>query len=184
MTTRMTDHARRALRFRTATRADVDAIVALVHSAYRGESSRAGWTTEADLLDGQRTDAEEVRELIAMPDSQIVLCERDARLLASAHIQKQAESGYFGMFAVRPGTQRQGIGSALLVEVERHAREALGCASMHMSVITLRAELIAWYERRGYRRTGLFKPFPYGQERYGQPRRDDLRMELLQKPLR
>jgi len=180
----MTDSTRPALRFRTATRADVDAIVALVHSAYRGESSRAGWTTEADLLDGRRTDAEEVRELIAMPDSQIVLGERDTGLLASVHIQKQADSGYFGMFAVRPGAQRLGVGSALLAEAERRAREVWGCASMQMCVITLRAELIAWYERRGYRRTGVFKPFPYGQERYGRPRRDDLRMEMLQKSFR
>jgi len=180
----MTADARPALCFRTATRADADAIVALVHSAYRGESSRAGWTTEADLLDGQRTDAEEVSTLIVAPDSQIVLCEYGAELVASAHIQKQAESGSFGMFAVRPGRQRHGIGSALLAETERRAREDWGCTSMRLSVITLRAELTAWYERRGYRRTGIVKPFPYGQERYGRPRRDDLRMELLQKPLR
>lgn len=180
----MTDETKPVLRFRTATRVDVDAIVALVHSAYRGKSSRAGWTTEADLLDGQRTDTDEVRELIATPDSQIVLGERDAGLLASAHIQKQADSGYFGMFAVRPGAQRRGIGSALLAEAERRASEAWGCTTLCMGVITLRVELIAWYERRGYRRTGVFKPFPYGQERYGRPRRDDLRMELLQKSLR
>lgn len=180
----MTESAAPAKTFRTATVADVNAIVALVQSAYRGESSRAGWTTEADLLDGQRTDPEEVAELIVAPDSRVVLCERAGELLASAHVQKQGDAAYFGMFAVRPGLQTRGIGSALLTETERFARNEWTCRHMQMSVITLRTELIAWYERRGYRRTGIFRRFPYGQERYGQPRRDDLRLELLRKPLR
>jgi ribosomal protein S18 acetylase RimI-like enzyme len=180
----MTDNGRPAKTFRAATGADVHAIVALVQSAYRGESSRAGWTTEADFLDGQRTDPQEVADLIAAPDNRLVLCECAGELLASAHVQKQAGTGNFGMFAVRPGAQRQGIGSALLAEAERLAGEEWRCGAMQMSVITLRGELIAWYERRGYRRTGTFGPFPYGQERYGRPRRDDLRLELLRKPLR
>jgi ribosomal protein S18 acetylase RimI-like enzyme len=183
-TTIMTDSGKLANVFRAAGIADVKAIVALVQSAYRGESSRAGWTTEADFLDGQRTDPEEVAELIVAPDNCVVLCVHADELLASAHVQKQGEATWFGMFAVRPRMQRRGIGSALLAEAERLAVEEWRCGTMQMSVITLRTELIAWYERRGYRRTGIFRPFPYGQERYGRPRRDDLRLEVLRKPLR
>lgn len=173
-----------ALRFRVATAADVDSIVALVDSAYRGDASRAGWTTEADLLDGQRTDAAEVADLIATPGNCILLCERDGELLGSAHVERHGVTAHFGMFAVRPTRQRGGIGKALLAEAERRARDDWDCREMHMAVITLRSELIAWYQRRGYRRTGQFRPFPYGQIRFGIPRRDDLRLEILRKPLR
>lgn len=167
--------------FRTATTADVDAIVALVQSAYRGESGLRGWTTESHLLDGQRTDAADVRALIERPGSRILLAERDGRLLASCHVERQGEAGYFGMFAVDPAGQGGGLGKLVLAEAERIAREAWQCRAMHMTVIVQRAELIAWYERRGYRRTGEFQPFPYGDERFGIPRRDDLRFEVLRK---
>jgi ribosomal protein S18 acetylase RimI-like enzyme len=169
--------------YRTAGADDVRAIVALVQSAYRGEASRAGWTTEADLLDGQRTDVDEVAALIGASASRILLCEQGGVLLASAHLEKHAATCHFGMFAVRPDRQGSGLGQAMLAEAERMARDEWGCREMQMTVITLRTELIAWYERRGYRRTGVFKPFPYGDARFGLPKRDDLRMELLRKPL-
>jgi ribosomal protein S18 acetylase RimI-like enzyme len=167
--------------FRTATAGDIDAIVALVESAYRGESGLRGWTTESHLLDGRRTDAADVGELIARADSRILLAERDGRLLASCHVERQDNSGYFGMFAVDPTEQGGGLGRQVLAEAERIARAAWGCRSMHMTVIVQRDELIGWYQRRGYRRTGQYKPFPYGDERYGIPRRDDLRFEVLSK---
>jgi ribosomal protein S18 acetylase RimI-like enzyme len=169
--------------FRTATAADVPAVVALVESAYRGASGRRGWTTESDLLDGQRTDPVDVSEAMSRPDSRILLLERDGRLLASCHLERKGEAAYFGMFAVDPSLQAGGLGRLLLGEAERVAREDWGCRLMEMTVIAQREELIAWYERRGYRRTGTFKPFPYGQERFGIPRRDDLRFELLVKDL-
>ncbi|MGN2252440.1 GNAT family N-acetyltransferase [Frateuria sp. GZRe12] len=169
--------------FRAATEADVPAIVALVESAYRGDSGRRGWTTESDLLDGQRTDAVDVADAVARPDSRILLLERDGRLLASCHLERKGEAAYFGMFAVDPAQQAGGLGKQLLGEAERLARKDWGCRLMEMTVIVQRAELIAWYERRGYRRTGSYKPFPYGQERFGIPRRDDLRFELLVKEL-
>lgn len=176
-----------ALRFRRATPADVEAVVALTESAYRGEASRAGWTTEADFLDGQRTDAADVSVLVARDDARIVLAERGDELLASCLIEKQMHDGvpggYFGMFSVRPNLQNAGIGRALLAEAERIARDEWHCAQMRMSVIDIRESLIAWYERRGYRRTGEYKPFPYGDERFGIPRRDDLRFEWLIKQL-
>lgn len=172
------------LAFRRATAADVEAVVALTESAYRGQASRAGWTTEADFLDGQRTDAADVSALIARDDARIVLAERGGELLASCLIERQpGGDGYFGMFSVRPDLQNAGIGRALLAEAERIARDEWRCGQMRMSVIDIREALIAWYERRGYRRTGEHKPFPYGDERFGVPKRDDLRFEWLVKAL-
>jgi len=172
-----------ATTFRLATSGDVAAIVALVESAYRGDVSRKGWTTEADLLDGQRTDPAGVAELIAKPGSCMLLAERDGALLACANLEKRGEAGYFGMFSVRPDLQGAGIGRAVLAEAERVAHEDWHCREMHMTVISVRDELIAWYERRGYRRTGIHSPFPYGDARFGIPKREDLRFELLVKTL-
>ena len=167
--------------FRAAGAADIQAIVALVESAYRGDSGRRGWTTESELLDGRRTDAQAVGELVSRSGSCMLLAERDGRLIASAHVERQGESGYFGMFAVDPDQQGGGLGKAVLAEAERMAHEQWHCRAMRMTVIEQRAELIAWYERRGYRRTGEFQPFPYGDERFGIPRRGDLRFEVLLK---
>ena len=168
---------------RAAGTADVHAIVALVESAYRGDSGRRGWTTESDLLDGRRTDAELVAALLVSPDSQILLALSDDVLVACCHIERHGDSAYFGMFAVNPTLQGAGLGKTLLAAAERLARDSWHCTAMHMTVIDVRAELIAWYERRGYRRTGEYKPFPYGDERFGIPRRDDLRFELLIKSI-
>ncbi|MFC0678841.1 GNAT family N-acetyltransferase [Lysobacter korlensis] len=176
-----------ALQFRRAAPADTDAIVALVESAYRGDASRAGWTTEADLLDGRRTGADDVAACIARPRSTILLAELDddggRDLVACAHVADEDGAGYFGMFSVRPGLQGGGIGKRLLEHAERFVREHWSLPVMRMTVIDVRDELIAFYERRGYRRTGIVKPFPYGDERFGIPRRDDLRFEVLEKPL-
>ncbi|WP_261164580.1 GNAT family N-acetyltransferase [Microbacterium sp. Marseille-Q6965] len=171
------------LSFRTAGPADVPAVVSLVESAYRGESSRAGWTTEADLLDGQRTDAAQVEALLNVAGSVVLLVERGGRLAACCHLEHRDDYAYFGMFAVAPRAQGDGIGRALLCEAERVASEEWGLAELRMTVITARDDLIAWYERRGYRRTGERTPFPYGDERFGLPRRDDLEFETLIKPL-
>jgi len=173
------------LRFRPATLDDVGALVELIESAYRGDASRVGWTTEADLLDGRRTGPEDVAACIARPHNLMLLAvdESGADILACAHIAIEDGAGYFGMFSVRPGLQGNGVGKALLAEAERIAGEQWELPSMRMTVIDLRNELIAFYERRGYRRTGVHKPFPYGDERFGIPRRDDLRFEVLEKPL-
>jgi ribosomal protein S18 acetylase RimI-like enzyme len=169
--------------FRAATDADADAIVGLVESAYRGHVSRAGWTTEADLLDGRRTNAEDVLAHIRRPRSQVLLAFRAGALVACAHVAVEDGAGYFGMFSVTPTLQRSGLGKAMMAEAERIAREQYGMLVMRMTVIDVRDELIAWYERRGYARTGIKKPFPYGDERFGIPLRDDLRFEVLEKPL-
>ncbi|MEU0656581.1 GNAT family N-acetyltransferase [Streptomyces albogriseolus] len=172
-----------ALTFRDATDADVDALVELIESAYRGESSRAGWTTEADILQGQRTDPEGVLEVVKAPDSRLLTVEREGRIVACCQLEHRGDHAYFGMFAVSPALQGAGLGRAVIAEAERQARESWGVTEMHMTVITVREDLIAWYERRGYRRTGRTTPFPYGDERFGIPQRDDLAFELLVKEL-
>lgn len=170
--------------FRIATQADAPAIAALVESAYRGDASRAGWTTEADFLHGRRTDVAEIEELLAGEGGRFVLFERDGAVAASCYIERQGPVCYFGMFSVHPPFQGAGIGRLMIGEVERIAREEWACERVEMTVIDIRDELIAWYERRGYARTGRTKPFPYGDERFGIPQRDDLRFEYLAKDLR
>ncbi|MER5366684.1 GNAT family N-acetyltransferase [Streptomyces sp. NPDC002722] len=171
------------LTFRDAADADVPALVALIESAYRGDSSRTGWTTEADILQGQRTDPDGVRRVVEAPGSRLLVVERDGDLVACCQLEHRGEAAYFGMFAVRPGLQGAGLGKVIIAEAERTVRESWGVREMHMTVISVREELIAWYERRGYRRTGELSPFPYGDERFGIPQRDDLAFELLVKDL-
>ncbi|OJH33552.1 GNAT family N-acetyltransferase [Cystobacter ferrugineus] len=171
------------LTFRAATGADIPALIALVTAAYRGDASRAGWTTEADLLDGARIDAPGLRADLRRERSTILVAERDGRLLACAHVADEGGVGYFGMFAVDPGQQGGGIGKLVMQAAEAHAAREWGLSTMRMTVIDVRDELIAFYERRGYRRTGIKKPFPYGDERFGLPKRGDLRFEVLEKPL-
>ena len=171
------------LEFRAATAADVAAVRALVETSYRGEASRAGWTTEADLLDGQRTDPVQLAELLAANGSEIVLAEHDQQLLACAHLARGEGDAWFGMFAVRPTLQRAGIGAALLAECERIARQRWRCEALRMRVIWIRTELIDWYLRRGYAVTAETQPFPYGDARFGLPKRDDLYFITLAKSL-
>lgn len=160
------------------------AIVGVVESAYRGEGSREGWTTEADLLDGQRTDPEAVSETLAAPGSVVLLAETDGALAGCCHLERRTPAEvYFGMFAVRPGSQGQGWGAQILAEAERLASDEWRATSVVMTVIGQRADLIGWYERHGYRRTGEVQPFPYGDERFGIPRRPDLSFVVLAKSL-
>ncbi|MFF0626378.1 GNAT family N-acetyltransferase [Streptomyces sp. NPDC004296] len=172
-----------SLTFRTATDTDVPGLVALVESAYRGDASRAGWTTEADLLEGRRTDPEGVAAVVRNESGRLLVAERDGELIACCQLENRGDHAYFGMFAVRPELQGSGLGKVIIAEAERTALTAWGTPEMRMTVIRQRAELIAWYERRGYRRTGEFTPFPYGDERFGIPQRADLEFELLVKPL-
>ena len=171
------------LTYRAATLADIPALVTLVTSAYRGDASRAGWTTEADILDGARIDPQGLQADIERPRSTILLAEREGQLPACAHIADDQGKGYFGMFSVDPTQQGGGVGKQVMLAAEAHAAREWGVPVMQMTVIDIRDELIAFYERRGYQRTGIKKPFPYGDERFGIPKRDDLRFEILEKPL-
>jgi ribosomal protein S18 acetylase RimI-like enzyme len=170
------------LSFRPAVMADVAQIVALVNSAYRGESSRAGWTTEADLLAGQRTDADEVHSLIATDDSIILLCLQVNAIIGTVHLQHGHHAACMGMLVIKPGLQGQGLGKKLMQAAEATAIKMWGVDKMLMYVITLRPELIAFYERRGYHRSGKFKAFPQAA-RFGVPKVDGLQLEMLEKVL-
>jgi ribosomal protein S18 acetylase RimI-like enzyme len=178
-----TSRATGELSYRDATEADVEALVPLIESAYRGDSSRTGWTTEADILQGQRTDPEGVRAVIATPGSRLLTVARDGLLVACCQLEHRGDAAYFGMFAVSPELQGAGLGKQIIAEAERTVRAEWGVTEMHMTVISVREELIAFYERRGYRRTGKMTPFPYGDERFGLPQRGDLEFELLVKQL-
>lgn len=171
------------LAFRRAGKQDADLVVGLVNSAYRGDSSRQGWTTEADLLGGQRTDREEVVGLIEATDSFVMIGSEGSEAVGCVHLQKAEQSAYFGMFAIKPGLQGIGIGKQFMQAAERVVQQEWGSSKMLMTVITLRRELIAFYERRGYRRTGELKPFPVS-ERFGIPRVAGLQLEVLEKELR
>ena len=174
------------LSFRPARLSDVDAIVQLVNSAYRGDTSRAGWTTEADLLSGQRTDAEEILGLLTAADSLLLLAESadaaatGSALIGSVHLQKCADHARIGMFVVHPKLQARGIGKRFLQEAEQFIRQTWGMDKIRMLVIYLRTELIAYYERRGYNRTGQFEAFPTSH-RFGIPLVKGLRLEVLEK---
>jgi ribosomal protein S18 acetylase RimI-like enzyme len=172
------------LAFRRAGLKEVGAVVDLVHSAYRGDSSRQGWTTEAHLLEGQRTDVAAVREVIEQLGSLLLLALLEDTLVGCCQlVHREATGAYFGMFAIRPGLQGNGLGGAVLAEAERTARAQWGVRSMRMTVIRQREGLIAWYRRRGYEPTGETEPFPYGDERFGVPLRDDLEFVVLEKPI-
>ncbi len=168
---------------RIATPADIPALLELVESAYRGERSKAGWTSEADLLGGQRVDAEMLAAIIADPVQRILLIDNDGKLAGSVTVEQRVSSGYIGMVSVPPTQQGKGTGRALLALAEKHLSAVWQLPAARLSVIAQRAELIAWYARRGYAPTGETAPFPYGDARYGLPRRDDLSFVILEKKL-
>lgn len=168
--------------FSFALKPDAEQLVTLINSAYRGESSRQGWTFEADLLDGRRTDVQDILVLLANQDSRLIICKAEDVLLGSVHIQKNGVEVQIGMLAVSPILQGRGIGKRLLQEAEAEAERIWGCSRFEMSVISCRQELIAFYERCGYRRTGISKAFPDNPGVW-QPKVEGLRLEILEKRL-
>ena len=167
---------------RVATQRDISAIHALVEAAYRGDSAKRGWTHEADLLGGQRTDTDELAGLIAAAGSAILLAEADGRVLGCVHVTARPGAlAYLGLLSVHPDAQAGGLGRRLIDAAEHHAATMFGAEIMEMTVIQQRPELIAWYERRGYRRTGEQRPFPLDDPRCGIPITRELAFVVLAK---
>ena len=171
--------------FRLATHDDLAALVDLVNSAYRGESSRTGWTTEADLLDGQRIDITEFQRMLSQHGHAVLTAwELDGRPVACAQTAVEPDGTlYFGMLTVRPDAQGLGLGRELLAALEAHGRTA-GCTQIRMTVIHLRHELIAWYERCGFVATGRIEPFPMRDPRYGLPKVAHLELREFSKTIK
>lgn len=145
----------------SASTQDIPELSALINSAYRGEASKKGWTTEADLLKGDlRTDIPTLTALLSNPKAVILKYILTDGTIAGCVFLEQRERGlYLGMLTVSPEMQAGGIGKQLLAAAESYAIEK-GCKSIFMNVITLRSELINWYEKNGYIQTAERVPLP------------------------
>ncbi len=172
------------LHFHKAELVDAQDIATLINSAYRGESSRAGWTTEADILDGMRTTTQEVASIIKREDAFILVGVLRDQIVATICCEKQDAYGrniaHLGMIAVKPTLQNKGHGTTMIQAAEAMTAREWRVVGFHMAVITLREELIAFYERLGYMRSGEFKNFPENS-RLWQPKVADLTLEYLVK---
>ena len=142
-----------------ATLQDIPSLNILINSAYRGETSKKGWTTEANLLEGKRTNEEELTETILNPKNTILKYTENDQIIGSVLLVEKKHQLYLGMLTVSPELQNSGIGKKILAEAENHAK-ALGLSSIIMTVISVREELIAWYKRHGYVDTGEREAFP------------------------
>lgn len=170
--------------FREATSADVPLIQPLVHNAYRGDRARLGWTHEADLLEAQRIDENQLAESIGDPAQVIVLAEQAGVLIGCVLVADKGSSlAYLGMLTVDATVQARGLGRQLIDQAEELARERFGATRMEMTVIVQRTELIEWYERRGYHQTGDRRPFPASDPRFGVPLRTDLEFVVMERSL-
>ncbi|GAC1429407.1 MAG: GNAT family N-acetyltransferase [Chitinophagaceae bacterium] len=139
---------------------DIPALNILINSAYRGEYAKKGWTTEAGLLDGIRTSEPALAGLISQPGAVFLTCrDEDGIITGCVYLQEQSGTFYLGMLTVSPVLQGAGIGRQLLDASEDYAKKESG-NNISMTVISVRHELIAWYERHGYSKTGETKPFP------------------------
>ena len=169
-----------------ATETDHAAIVDLANAAYRGTGATQSWNVETGVIEGQRLSLDLLREDIAAKPDAHLLVWRDnalAGLLGCVWLEPKFEGvWYLGLLAVQPDSQKQQLGRTLLAAAEQFARER-GAHHIRMTVVHLRETLIGWYERRGYRRTSEAEPFPYEDERFGRPLRDDLHFVVLVKDL-
>jgi predicted N-acetyltransferase YhbS len=175
------------LKIREARSTDIPSLVTLVNSAYRGETGSRGWTSEAAFIGGQRIDKTLMSEILESEDQVLLIACQDVKIIGCVHLSKlnrgQQIESQLGLLTVDVDNQQQGIGEFLICAAEEFARKELKSITMRMSVISIRKELIAYYERRGYRATGEVAPFPYGQERFGLPKRSDLEFQIYTKSL-
>ena len=171
------------LAFRPATAGDIARLHRLIESAYRGDAARRGWTHEADLLDGQRTDVAELSALVADTARVLLMAEQKGELVGCLQVTDLGDDlAYLGMLTVDPERQAGGLGRKLLEAAEAWGRDRFGAGAMEMTVIGQRRELIAWYERRGYELTGETRPFPMNDPRFGLPQ-EPLSFVVLRKRL-
>ncbi len=165
-----------------ATIDDVLELSNLINSAYRGESAKQGWTTEADLIDGTRTDENGLAEILKNPQATILKYVENQKILACVELIREDDKLYLGMLTVSPSLQGKGIGKELLRAAEQEALKQ-NCNCIFMTVISVRAELIDWYVRHGYVNTGERKPFLTSHARLGQPKQQ-LEFVLLEKKVK
>jgi ribosomal protein S18 acetylase RimI-like enzyme len=169
-----------------AAESDFGEIVDLANMAYRGTSGAESWSSEASVIEGQRLDESLLREQCTVSPEARMLIYRDegGAILGMVWLDPKADGvWYLGLLTVRPDQQERHLGSALLAAAEDYARVRAGLR-IRMTVVHVRSALIAWYERRGYALTGETEPFPYGDERFGRPLRDDLYFVVLEKEIR
>jgi len=169
-----------------ASEADFPAIVELANLAYRGSGDSTGWTTESSYIEGPRLTEPRLREDLAARPEAHLLTLRDAAggsLLGTVWLEPKSDAvWYLGLLTIHPERQNRQLGRHLLAAAEIYAAER-GARQIRMTVIDIRETLIAWYERRGYMRTGESEPFPYGDNRFGTPLRQDLSFIVLEKRL-
>lgn len=167
---------------RPAARPDLPAVHALIESAYRGDSARQGWTHEADLLGGQRTDLAMLGTIINDPDQRILVAVEGAVVIGCVQIaRKEHGKSYLGLLSVDPLRQTSGLGRQLITAAEDAAAACFGAQVIEMTVIRQRSELIGYYLRRGYSLTGEERPFPIGDARFGLPKTSELAFVVLTK---
>ena len=162
-----------------ATLADAPALNILVNSAYRGETSKQGWTTEANLLDGMRIDEATLTEYLNDPAVTILkYTDEVGEIIGCVYLEQRRPKLYVGMFSVLPLLQGKGIGRDLLLAAEDFAKQ-VNCHTLTMTVISIRHELIRWYQRRGYILTGEMAPF-HVEEKFGIARQP-IELAILEK---
>ena len=166
-----------------AAEADYPEIIALTNRAFRGMGPEASWNVE-DVIDGDRINESLLREDRAKaPDGHLLIWREAGEHLGHVRLDPLANgTWYLAMLTVRPDRQAQQLGRRLLTASEDFAR-ARGASRIRMTVVNTRDTLIAWYERRGYTLTGETEPFPYGDNRYGTPNRDDLCFVVLERAI-
>lgn len=168
------------LELRIATESDASEIAELVNAAYRPSHDTAGWTHEAELIAGPRTTPAQVAEAIQKPNSAILVhCENSA-IVACVHVEKEDSDCHIGMLAVNPAVQATGIGKQMLALAESYASEALRAEKFVLVVVSARSELVAFYLRRGYQKTGSVMDYPLSAG-VGIPRNPALKIEVLEK---
>jgi ribosomal protein S18 acetylase RimI-like enzyme len=166
--------------FRAANKLDAEVIADLINKAYRPESGASGWTHESDLVSGSRTNVDQVVAIISKPDSIILLGIKGSEIVTCIHIEKDGSNSYIGMFAVNPTLQGAGVGKQMLAYAEWYASENFSSNRFIMVVVSSRSELISFYQRRGYQKTGSIMDYPLSAGT-GIPKYTGLKVEILRK---